>query len=163
MTDDDITGALVEWLHALIKVTVIQGEQSGDRPALPYVMVRFTGSAELREHAQDIDFAEDAVSGRVTATPLIDTEWRFSVHAFGGSPTDLLRPIRSAMAMAQANEPLAPGLLIHEVSQIRSIPEQVNNAWEPRAQIDVFLHGVARDGVLIDTIEHYGFDISRTA
>jgi hypothetical protein len=163
MNNSDIHGKLVEWLGKMSGLTVIQADQSGDRPALPYIMVRFTGTADLRDHAQDVLYAEDQSSGRITATPLIDTEWRFSVHAFGPSPTDILRPIRSAAVLAQANEPLAPGLLIEEVSQIRNLPEFINNTWEQRAQMDLFLHGVTRDGILIDTIEQYRLDIGRMA
>jgi len=163
MNNSEIHGKLVEWLGALSGQTVIQADQSGKRPALPYVMVRFTGTADLRDHPHDVLYAEDAAFERIMAAPLIETEWRFSIHAFGDAPTDLLRPIRSAASLSQANEPLAPGLLIAEVSQIRNLPEHINNAWEQRAQMDLFLRGVTRDGVLIDTIEQYGFDIGRMA
>jgi hypothetical protein len=161
-TDAQITGALVRWLTTRTALKVIQGEQGGDKVTLPYVMVRFTGSFEIREHAQDIEYAEDVPSARVMARPVMDTEWRFSVHEFGSSqPSDILRPIRAAAQLAQINEPLMPGVIIHELSEIRNVPELVGQAWEPRAQMDLFVHGLTKDGHLVDTIEEYSVTVNR--
>lgn len=152
-TDREIHTQVVRWLAARTGQRFIKGEQSGDLPELPYGMVNLTGTAEVRQHPQGFEYSEDAPSERILAKPIIEVEWRFSVHAYGDHPTDVLRPIRSAFHLAQANEPLMPGLIIHEISQIRDLPEYVNHAWEPRAQMDVMLRGLTRDGILIDTIE----------
>lgn len=152
MTDDQVITALVRWLAALTGTGAIRMHESGPVPELPYIAVNLTGTAEVREHAADIEFAD--VSTDVVARPVVETEWRFSVHAYGGeSPTDILRPIRSAVQLAQRLEPLMPTLVIHEVSQIRDVPDWINNAWEPRAQMDVFVRGLTRDGFVIDVIE----------
>lgn len=152
MTDDQVVTALVEWLAALTGVTVIRAHESGDAPPAPYVAVNLTGTVEVREHAAEIEYAD--VAADVVARPVIETEWRFSVHAYGGeSPTDILRPIRSAVQLAQRLEPMMPTLVIHEVSQIRDVPDWINNAWRPRAQIDIFVRGLTRDGFTIDVIE----------
>jgi hypothetical protein len=161
MTDDELHSGLVRWLAERTGKTVIKSHQSGDRPALPYLMVNLTTIRELREHVPGTEYAEDEDSGRIMAAPLVETEWQFSVHAFGPNPTALLRPIRSAAHLAQANEPLMPGAVIHEVSQIRNVPEWVNKAWEPRAQMDLFLRGMVRDGHLIDVIEEHSFTFQR--
>jgi hypothetical protein len=160
MTDDQVHSALVRWLHGITGLTVIKAYQEGPRPALPYVMVNLTGSATIREWSQDIEYDEDTAG--VTATPPMETEWRFSVHAFGPNPTGILRPIRSAAKLAQKNEALFPALVIHECSQVRNVPELVNEKWEPRAQMKMALRGLTRDGFLIDVIEQAPFDISRT-
>lgn len=160
MTDDDVHSAVVRWLAALLSVRVIKDRQGGKRPAEPYVMVNFTGSAEVREHPQIIEYVEALGIETVTATPVVEVEWRFSVHAYGAQPTGVLRPVRSAVHLAQRQEPLLPALVIHEVSQIRSVPDWVNNAWEPRAQMDVFVRGLTRDGFVIDTIETASIDVA---
>lgn len=139
----------------------IRGTQSGDRPGFPYIIVNFLGTAEIRSHPQMVEYED--VNTDVKASPVIETEWRYSVHAYGDTPTDLLRPLRSAMHLAQINEPLMPGLTIHELSQVRYVPEFVKERWEPRAQVDLFLRGLTRDGFLIDVIEEYSFSISEVA
>lgn len=162
MTDDDIHKAVVRWVKArTLLPVVIKGEQGGDLPALPYGMVNLTGTAEVRAHPQEIEYEDQGGVLGVLAFPIIETEWRFSIHSYGPNPTDKLRPLRSAYHLAQANEPLMPGMVIHSMSQIRDVPDYVNEAWEPRGQVDLFLRGLTRDGVLINTIEEHAFDIGR--
>lgn len=159
MTDDDVHSAVVRWLHGLTSLVVIKAYQEGPRPALPYIMVNLTGTAEVREWQQGSEYDEDTAG--VTASIVIETEWRFSVHAFGPTPTDALRPIVSAAQSAQKMEPLYPTLILHECSQIRSVPELINEKWEPRAQMDIFVRGLTRDGALIDVIEQAPITITR--
>lgn len=162
MNDREVHSAVVRWLTARTGQLVIKADQAGDLPALPYVMVNYTGSDETRSHPQDIEYEDRGIAVGVDAFPILEVEWRYSVHAYGDNPTDALRPIRSAYHLSQANEPLLPGLIIHEISQIRDVPDYVNEAWEPRAQMDFIVRGLTRDGVLIDTIEtHTPFVITR--
>ena len=171
MTNDEVHEALVRWIAKITGRTTIKAYQKTKSPALDYVMVNFTGMSEVREHAQLIEYSEagtgDIDTGDefpdVTATPVIETEWRFSVHAYGSSPTDILRPIVSAQKLSQVTEPLLPGLILFELSQIRHVPEFINNAWEFRAQIDIFLRGLTRDGHVIDVIEEAVFVHERRA
>ncbi|MBN9074298.1 MAG: hypothetical protein J0H34_22400 [Rhizobiales bacterium] len=167
MNDDDVHSALVRWLHGVTGLTTIKAYQEGPRPELPYIMVNLTGTSEIRDWSQAVEYeqaepdpGEDV--GEVTARPPIETEWRFSVHAFGPDPTSILRPVRSAAQLAQKNEALFPALVIHDCSQVRNVPELVNEKWEPRAQMDMFLRGLTRDGFVIDVIEEAPFDINRT-
>ena len=37
----------------------------------------------------------------------------------------------------------------------------VNEKWEERAQCDIFLHGVTRDGFVIDTIDDTSINVER--
>jgi hypothetical protein len=166
MTDDQVTSALVRWIAAITGKTVIKSHQGGDDPALPYIMVNRTGTAEVRKWSQETFYTElesenSAGLKEIKAAPVVEVEFRFSVHAYGASPTDALRPIRTAFHLNQMNEPLMPGLIPHEISQIRDVPDWINNHWEPRAQMDVFLRGLVKDGFVIDTIEEYSFDFIR--
>lgn len=166
MTDDEIHSALVRWLAALLGVTVIKDHQGGTRPPQPYVVANFTGSAEVRQHPQIVEYTDTGVpnsegENEISAAPVLEVEWRFSVHAYGAQPTGWLRPVRSAVQLAQRQEPLLPGLVIHEISQIRSVPDWVNNAWEPRAQMDVVVRGLTRDGLVIDVIDQTSFEFER--
>lgn len=167
MNDAEVHAALVRWLSARTALIVIQGEQGGIEPPTPYIVSRFTGLAAVRDNVQDVEYLElDAENSQglkqVKASPVIETEWRYSIHCHGGeSPSDHLRPIRSAAELAQAAEPLRPGLIIHELSQIRNVPEYINEAWEQRAQMDLFLRGLTKDGIIIDSIEHFSFEFER--
>ena len=164
MTDDEIHSAIVRWLAGIIGKQVIKDHQSGPRPALPCVMVNLLGTSEVREHAQTIEYQDGVVSGSdpapVTATPVIETEWHFSVHAYGDKPTGILRPVRSAIQLAQKIEPLMPSLVVFDVSRVRNVPEWINERWEPRAKMDLFVRGLTRDGFVIDVIEEAPVTIS---
>lgn len=155
MTDDEIIGKVVEWLATVTGRVVIQAHQSGPRPAMPYVMVNLTGTAKVRDQVQDIEYV-DLSETEVKAAPVIEVEWRFSIHGFGATgaiSTDLLRPIHSAIELSQVMEPLWPTLVVHETSQTRNVPEYINEVWEPRAQLDMMLRGLTRDGFVVDPIE----------
>lgn len=164
-TDAQIHSLLVRWLAARLEFAsgkVIKAFPDGPRPVLPYVMVNLTGSRTVREHEQTIEFAADApgtepnTAGEyppVEAAPVIEREWFFSVHMHGPAPTDLLRPIESAARMLQTMEPIYPDIVIHEISRVRNVPEWVNNLWEPRANVDIFLRGLTRDGFDVDVID----------
>lgn len=163
MTDNEVHGELVEWIKGVINAPVIRAFQGGPTPGPRYVMVNYTGSQEVRVHPSKVEYLEDdTTNSLVLATPVIETEWRFSVHSFGENPTDLLRPIRSASKLSQVEEQLRPRLTIHEVSQIRNLPESDGTRVVQRAQMDVYLRGLVRDGHLIDTINEFEpFDIGR--
>lgn len=166
MTDDEVHSALVRWIAAITDKKVIKAHQGGKDPALPYIMVNMTGTAEVRKWAQEDKYIDTGIpnsadKNEILAIPVVEVEWRFSVHSYGASPTGALRPIRTAFHLAQLNEPLMPGLIPHEISQIRDVPDWINNRWEPRAQMDVFLRGLVKDGFVIDTIEEYSFDFIR--
>ncbi|MBG6211680.1 hypothetical protein IWQ49_006371 [Labrenzia sp. EL_126] len=167
MTNDEVHSAVVRWINASTAGTpTIKAHQSGDRPGTPYIMVNFTGLVEVQRWHQKIEYTEtenlnSAGEKIVEAAPVIEMEWRFSVHAYGTAPTDELRPIVSAIKMQQPMEPLQPDLIVHEVSRIRNVPDWINNAWEPRAQMDFIVRGLIRDSVNVDTIDEYEIDISQ--
>lgn len=164
MTDEQVHSGLVRWLSATLSVPagrVIKADQGGARPQLPYVMARMTTTREVRRHPREILFGPDQGEQGVVATPLLEMEWDFSLHAYGPSPSDVLRPVVSAKHIAQRNEPMMPGVVIFDSSQIRIVPDYVNEAWEPRAQMDLSLRGVIADGFLVNTIEAYSLVFSR--
>jgi len=164
VTNGQIHSGLVRWLSATLALPVghvIKADQSGKRPAEPYVMVRMTGTEEVRQHPREILYGADQGNAGVIAAPLLEIEWRFSLHAYGAEPSDVLRPISSARHLAQRNEPMMPGVVIFETSQIRIVPDYVNEQWEPRAQMDMMLRGLTSDGFLINTVEQYSFKFTR--
>ena len=159
MTNDEVHSAVVRWIKAKTGATTIKAHQSGPTPALPYVMVNDTGTAEVRRWHQKMEYTEtDAENSAgekiVMAAPMIEMEWRFSVHAYGADPTDVLRPIVSAHKLTQAIEPMFPNLMVHEISQIRNVPDWINEQWQPRAQMDLIVRGIIRDSAgTVETIE----------
>lgn len=154
MTENDVHNLVIQWIAGLTGAVVIKADQQGDEPVLPYIMVRLTGVAEVRENSQDTLYEEDIPSGDVLATPVIEREWRFSVHAYASEPTALLRPLSVADDLDQTLEPLAP-VNLYELSAIRLLPEFINQKYESRAQIDITLRGLTKDGMLINTIEEF--------
>lgn len=166
MTNEQVWSSIVRWIKARTGVTTIKSHEGGAAPAVPYIMVNLLGVFEIRENAMDIEYSEGADPPGadlppITAKPVIEAEWRFSVHAYGPTPSDRLRPIVSAVKLAQIQEPLMPGLIVHEISQVRNVPDWINNQWQPRAQMDFNVRGLTKDGHVIDVIEETSFDIDR--
>jgi hypothetical protein len=165
MTNDEVHSAVVRWVAAKTGSTTIKSHQSVAEPALPYVMVNMIGAVQLRDHEIDVEYIETDdlnTSGKkiFEAAPVIEMEWRFSVHSYGPNPTDKLRPIISAMKLSQGMEPAYPGLIIHEASQIRNVPDWVNNEWQPRGQLDLAVRGIIRDAFDVDVIDEYSLDLA---
>jgi hypothetical protein len=167
MSDDDVWSAVIRWVASVTGVVVIRSNEGIDTPALPYVMVNFTGSSQVRANEQEIEYTDTGIPNaqgetQISAAPVIEVEWRFSIHGYGAEPTGVLRPIVSASKLSQRMEPMLPQLVINDVSQIRNVPDWINNHWEPRSQLDLLVRGLTRDGFVIDTIDESSFDISRS-
>lgn len=165
MTDQEVWTTFIQWVEELTSLTVIKAYVSEDRPATPYIMVNMPSVTEVRAHAQDIEYeetGEETPEGfpEIEANPVVEIEWMFSVHAYGDTPTDLLRPIRSALHIKEVGDRLHP-LTLQNLSEIRRVPDFIQNEWEPRAQVDVFLRGLVKDGFIIETIETYSFNVNR--
>lgn len=156
MKDSAVYAAVTAWVARVTGTKTIRSHEGGKHPRPPLVVVNLTGTHEIRAHPQNVEY-----SGDVMAVPVLDVEWRFSLHAYGPNPTDILRPLRSVAHIAQANEPLMPGMTVFDVSQIRRVPDFVNERWEDRAQIDLFVRGLTRDGVVIDVIEQHEINFFR--
>ena len=169
MTNDQVHTALNQWIRSKTgNGTIIKAHQGGTAPTGNYIMTNLLGDREVRDREIEIEFTETDQENSegeliVTAAPVIETEWHFSVHAYGTNPTDRLRPIKSAMKMQQPMEALLLlGLHVHEVSETRNVPDWINNAWQPRAQMDLFVRGIIRDSVgTVDVIDEYSLDIAR--
>lgn len=146
-------------MKSVTGITTIKAYESGTAPTTPYNMVNMLGTRDIRAHEQVIEYADQGAD--VKATPVIEVEWSFSVHAYGANPTDNLRGIRSAAKLSQVMEPMLPSLIVHDVSQIRNVPDWINNQWQPRAQLDLFVRGLTRDGFLLDVIEQTEFNFER--
>lgn len=165
MKDSEVRTAATAWVAGLFPGTrVVEGYPKREVEP-PYIMVNMTTVSEVRQHEQKVDYTdgEEPEEGEapVIGSPVIETEWMFSVHAYGDDPTTMLRPIRAAALLPQLDESLRP-LHVHEVSAIRHVPEYVNEAWEPRAQMDLYLRGQVRDGFVVDVIETTSpFEITR--
>lgn len=175
MTDDEVHGAFVSWLNGLLVPPVLKAYPEEPILDTAHVVANFIKSIEVRDHAQETLYENVQHEGeeRVKATPQIETEWHFSVHAYGlsridpvsntlrspapATPMDILRPLRAAAQLAQINEPLMPVFTVHEVSPIRNVPDWVNNKWRARAQCDIYIRGIVKDGFIIDVIEETSF------
>lgn len=166
MTDVEIWEAVIRWLADQTGLTVIKAYQSGERPPKPYLMVNPTAFRHLRQMPRDIEYKDletlnSEGKKEVEATPVIDGEWTFSVHSYGQEPTAPLRLIQSMCEVAQRLEPLSPALTVNETGPINSVSDWVKNDWEPRAQMPLYVHGVVRDGAVVDVIEEAPLDVSR--
>lgn len=160
---------LVAWIAVKTGISVIRYRSGGPELAEPYIAVNFLGDDPVRDWEQGISYVEGNTIPLgetfpiVTGTPQIEMEYRFSVHAYGPKCSDILRPIRSAIRITQALEPIEPDLTIHEMGNINVLPEFVNEKWEDRAQCDIFVRGMTGDGFRTDVINVIPYDINGTA
>jgi hypothetical protein len=168
MTETEVHEAVIRWLNSILDLTVIKDRQGIDRPATPYVMVDLVNFTELTQRPSDFDSQElDSLNSEglneVKLIPVIELEFVFLVFCYGDNSMRTLRKVQTARHLAQMNEPLMPALVIHEVGTINSVPEFVDERWEPRAQCNVVVRGISSDGFVVDTIEeHMPFDVQPT-
>lgn len=161
MTDAELLNAVCGIVQTITGAAhVIEVYQGAEPPAAPYIAVNFLGSARVRTNQIEDEFSEE--DGVETQTPVVETEWHFSVHAYGEGGSDWLRRLVAGALLLQPQEAIEP-LIIHEVSEVRSVPEFVNNAWQPRAQADLFIRGLTRDGFVIIPIDEASFTINGRA
>lgn len=168
MTTTEVHEALIRWLNGILNITVIKDRQGIDRPTLPYSMVDLANFSELTERpadfkSEELDSTNSAGNNEIRMTPIIEVEYVFLVFCYGDNAEAKLRRIQAAKHLAQMQEPLLPNLVIHEIGTVNSVPELVDERWEPRAQCNIVARGVSSDGFIVDTIEeHTPFDIQTT-
>lgn len=165
MTNTQVHEALIMWLSSLFNVTVIKDRQGIKRPTIPYMMVDLANFGEVRQWPSypkfvDLGTLNSEGLAEVEATPIMEMEWVFLVFYYGAGGDEVLSRLKSARHLPQIQETLMPSMTIHEVGRVNSVPEFVDERWEPRAQVNVVLRGLSSDGFVVDVIEeHEPFDI----
>ena len=167
MTEGAVHNALVRWVSSITAVKAIKASQDADRPAKPYIMVNRIISGPVFQNRIDDEFTvanAGTTTEAISQHPVRDWYWRFSVFAYADqAPDSLLRKVHTAFDV-QTHHLLSVHLHplhIHEVSAIRHIPEVVENAVENRANMDIELRGIVRDGLVIDVVEKATFSGER--
>ena len=167
MTPNDVHGEVVRWVGVVTGLKAIKANQSGPRPAKPYIMVNLTNDIEVREHHITTDYIDtgelnDQGKAQMEARPVVETEWLFSVHSYGPEPIQQLKPIRTISKIHGPHQGIDSSLVVFDAAQINDIPQFVNNAWEPRAIMRLSIRGLVRDGFLIDVIDQAPFTVNRS-
>ena len=160
MTEAQVQAALNAWLASVTgQPRVITAFPDQKRPAPPYISTNLIMSGPLYRNRVDVEF-ETTGSGedeQITEHPVRDWFWRFSVFAYGEAPTSILRKAEIAGEIHTYSQKLRP-LSLFETSAIRNVPEVVENAIERRANFDIEIRGLVRDGLVIDVAETAGVD-----
>lgn len=151
MTNAEVHEALIRWLAALLDITVIKSHQQADRPVPTYGMVELANWGPVDRNEDSVSYAD--VGTDVFATPEYEVEWVFLFFLYGNQGADLVRKLQSAVRVKQVIEPLHPTLVIHSTGQANSVPELIDEKWEPRVQLNITLRGKASDAFLVDVIE----------
>ncbi|MCF1502194.1 hypothetical protein L0F51_00245 [Afifella sp. H1R] len=164
MTEAEVQSALNAWLASVTGVaTVINAHPDAPRPAKPYCMTNLTISGAVYLDPIEDEFTvegEGEEDETITQAPVRDWYWRFSVFAYGDAPMSTLRKIDTAWKVPTAHGELYP-LTIFEASAVRNVPELVENAWEKRANMDIEVRGIVRDGLVVDVIEEVPVTVQR--
>lgn len=166
MTDKDVHEAVVRWLHAVTGIVTIKAYQGIDRPANPYMMVNMLNIREVREHHAGEEYKELTTlnsqgNNEIEVTPVVETEWEFSIHSYGDEPTAPLRALRSRARIEGCQQELDHPLSIFSFGTINHVPEKINKEWEERAHCLIQIRGYTRDGFLIDVIDQAPVNVTR--
>lgn len=155
MTEDELYSHLIAWLrHRSGLQTIIRDHIGKPRPSGEYGMVNLIRSRKLHDLPSNHEYINipTSVDEPVIQIPVMDWEWAFSFNVYATGATDFARKIITAGSTQAGMESLGP-LSLNRVSEMRRIPELVGGVWEDRAQLDLFIHGRARDGLPIYVIE----------
>lgn len=160
MKDSEAHSAIVQWLTKTTGIQWIKGQQSGTQPPEPYGMVNLTGTNEVRTHPR----GQETITkdGDIYMIMTIEIEWRFSCHVYGDDASSTLRLAQAATHIIQGDGALPPALITHETSQIRDLPDYINEAWQKHAQMDLIVRGLTHSQpIAIDVVETFKFNLGR--
>lgn len=153
-TDNEVHERIIDWVEHLTTLTAVKNHESGKRLSGRYLLVNYvSGPNDVRFLPVDVEF-EDQENGDVHAVPVIESEWKFSIHSYRGD--DVTQPLRLLRSFAKMEGPqlkVDPRLSIFEVGDVTNLPEVIKNEPEDRAHCMVKVRGYTRDGFLIDCIE----------
>ncbi|RIY00212.1 hypothetical protein D3218_13080 [Aureimonas flava] len=154
MTEDDVADRLWQWLTELLDTTVIHAFQGAQAPAEPYIVLNLTLAGSVRANQADWEFTSTGTGADEVwrQAPVLEWFWRFSLNCYGAGGATILRQLRSAQHVPTVLASLAP-LSLFEVSDVRNVPELVNEEYVPRAQVDIELRGILRDGFVVDVVD----------
>lgn len=155
MTEDDLFEKVVKWFRLRSGIARIAvANESGSQREGAYGVVNLVEGRKVHLFPSETEYINipDATDEPVLEVPVLEWEWRFSLNVYAKGSTNYLRKVVSAGTTQAGMEPLLP-FTVHRFSDVRRIPEQVDGKWEDRAQVDMFIRGLARDGVPVDLIE----------
>jgi hypothetical protein len=161
MTEAEVMDATRNWIATLTGITWIDSYQSGPEPAEPYGVINLMNADAVYQNPIENEFPAEMIDDpdnpgteieQVSQAPVRDWRWNFSLNVYGGAGATILRKIKVAEKVPTALRTLRP-LLLFSTSQVRPIPELVNEAWQARSQIDIEIRGIVRDGIVIDVAE----------
>ena len=160
MTEREIHSQIVRWCELVTGLNTIKSHSNKKRPSGEYLMVNFlTGPADVRQFVADIEYEDTGIpnsegNNEINAIPVIESEWKFSISSYRGD--DPMRPIRLLRSRSKIQGPqqgIDPLLNIHDMGIPNNVPELINNRWEKRAHVMIYVRAYTRDGFLIDVID----------
>lgn len=167
MSGDPVWDAVVTWVKKTTSLPVIKDRSSGVVPYRNYLLVNKLSMDRTTENNIRVWTTEREVDGEMVIEHLPDVvfEWVFSVTAECADTAlgqNALVRLQNAASMSVSQEPLWPAYRIQRTSIIRYIPTFINEAWERKSQMDVFIHGKINDVHQGYVIEQFEFDFNRT-
>lgn len=163
MTEGEVLDATRNWIATATGIVWIDSYQGGPEPQEPYGVINLTMSDAVHEHPIEHEYPvtdEGTEDETIRQAPVRDWFWRFSLNVYGHGGKTLLRKIKTAQHVPTALESLHP-LTLFETSQIRDATELLNEEWQARAQCDIEIRGIVRDGLVIDVAETAPVEASR--
>lgn len=166
MNETEVHESIVRWLNAVTGLVTIKAHQSAARPDNPYLMVNFLNLREVRENHTDVEFVDTGIpnsagENEISISPVIQSEWEFSIHSYGNEPVTPLRKIRSMTRISGPQQLIDKSLSIFDLGAVNHVPDLIKNAWEPRAHCNLFIRGYTRDGFVIDVVDQAPINLTK--
>ena len=151
MNDRDVQAALNRWISSVTGLTTIAAYGGIDAPNRPYISTQRATSDNVRDRAQRVHYEIDEaeVSSVQVSSEL---SWTYLVFCYAEEPSAPLNRLRAAAEVPQVAATLHENLALREVGVINDIPEKVEAEWEPRAQVNVTVHGSNVEAFDVDII-----------
>lgn len=155
MSEEELFDKVVAWFKLRSGLPeVIRDHQSGPRPNGPYGMVNMLSGDKVHYFPSETEYViiPDATEEPMVAVPVLEWEWVFSLNVYAPGASDYMRKTIAAGSHQAGTEALLP-FVVNRFSGVRRIPEEIEGKWEDRVQADIYIRGIARDGVPVDLIE----------
>jgi hypothetical protein len=160
MTELEQFTTLRTWILAITDLPeIIRAHPDAPRPSGVYGVLNLVNANRINwpddyDYAQldgstVVDTGDDYPTEQI---PVEQWEYQWSFHLYGPGGADQAARLISAARSDAALLRLHP-LTLHRTSMVRRVPELIENVWEERAQIDLFVHARVRHGFKSDRVD----------
>lgn len=138
MTYYELEINIYKWLELVLPIgtSIIQANENGPRPSLPYVMFDITSITKIGQSYRESEIGTDGIQ-----TIRYDEDFTLEIQAFGGNAHLLLQELKDSLQRESIIQYLdnCLGIAVRTDNTINNIALLIDNTIEKRWMYEVFM------------------------